>query len=150
MESIIFTELGLGILVSGVCATIQSATLLALFSLLMRYFDRGENRFSLIVNNTIVLGIVWVLAIMHLVQVGIWAAVFRYLGCFHSFYQALYFSLMTYSTVGYGDLVAPDAWKLFCGVEAIMGVLMFGWSASFLFGTLSQFYKIRLLRHENR
>lgn len=150
MESIIFTELGLGILVSGVCATIQSATLLALFSLLMRYFDRGENRFSMIVNNTIVLGIVWVLAMMHLVQVGIWAAVFRYLGCFQSFYQALYFSLMTYSTVGYGDLVAPDAWKLFCGVEAIMGVLMFGWSASFLFGTLSQFYKIRLLRHENR
>ena len=41
-----------------------------------------------------------------------------------------------------------DAWKLFCGVEAIREMLMFGWSASFLFGTVSQFYKVQLLRHE--
>ncbi len=148
MDGMIITELGLGVLVSGLCATIQSATLLALFYLLLRFFDRIESRFSVIVNNTILLVVVWVLAIMHLVQVAVWAAVFRYLGCFDSYYQALYFSLMTYSTVGYGDLVAPDVWKLFCGVESIMGMLMFGWSASFLFGTVSQFYKIRLLRHE--
>ena len=148
MDGMIITELGLGVLVSGLCATIQSATLLALFYLLLRFFDRIESRFSVIVNNTILLVVVWVLAIMHLVQVAVWAAVFRYLGCFDSYYQALYFSQMTYSTVGYGDLVAPDVWKLFCGVESIMGMLMFGWSASFLFGTVSQFYKIRLLRHE--
>ena len=150
MDSIIFIELGLGVLVSGVCVVIQGATLLIIFSVLMRYFDHIEERFNVIINHSIVIGVVWVLGIMHLVQVAVWALSFRYLGCFDRFYQALYFSLMTYSTVGYGDLVAPDAWKLFCGVEAVMGMLMFGWSASFLFSTVDKFYKVRVQRHEVR
>jgi voltage-gated potassium channel Kch len=86
---------------------------------------------------------------MHLVQVVIWAGTFWGLGCFNNFYQALYFSLVTYSTVGYGDLVAPTGWKVFGGVEALMGMLMFGWSASFLFSTVSQFYKFRMRGQES-
>jgi len=150
MDNRIFIELGLGLLVSGFCVIIQGVTLLALFSSLRKYFDRIEDHFHTSVNFAIVQGVVWVLGIMHFIQVMVWAVTYIWIGCFDSFHKALYFSLVTYSTVGYGDLVAPDAWKLFGGVEAIMGPLMFGWSASFLFSTVNQFYKIRLRRNSNR
>ena len=149
MDNRIFIELGLGLLVSGFCVIIQGVILLALFSSLRKYFDHIEDHFHTSVNFAIVQVVVWVLGIMHFIQVAVWAVTFKFIGCFDSFYKALYFSLVTYSTVGYGDLVAPDAWKLFGGVEAIMGPLMFGWSASFLFGTVNQFYKIRLRRNLN-
>jgi len=146
MDNRIFIELGLGLLVSGFCVIIQGGILLALFSWLRKYFGHIEDHFQVSFNFAIVQGVVWILCIMHFIQVAVWAVTFKCIGCFDSFYKALYFSLVTYSTVGYGDLVAPDAWKLFGGVEAIMGPLMFGWSASFLFGTVSQFYKLRLRR----
>lgn len=148
MDSRILIEFGLGVMVASICVVIQGIVLLALFFLLKKYFEHIEDRFNLSRNLAIVVGVVWVLGIMHLAQVAVWGVAYRCLGCFGSFYQALYFSLVTYSTVGYGDLVAPDAWKLFGGVEALMGMLMFGWSASFLFSTVSQFYKFRMRGHE--
>jgi hypothetical protein len=42
--------------------------------------------------------------------------------------SALYFSMVTYTTTGYGDLVLPKGWRLVGGVEALTGILMCGWS----------------------
>ena len=144
MDKRILIEFGLGILIAGICVVIQGLTLLALFTMIKNYFEHLEDHFQVFRNCAVVVIIVWVLGFMHLVQVAIWAGAFLLMGCFDNFYQALYFSLETYSTVGYGDLVAPPKWKVFGGVEALMGMLMFGWSASFLFSIVSQFYKFRL------
>ena len=53
---------------------------------------------------------------------------------------ALYFSAVTYTTTGYGDLVLPQGWRLVGGVEALTGILMCGWSAGF-FVLVSRIYK---------
>jgi voltage-gated potassium channel Kch len=52
--------------------------------------------------------------------------------------SALYFSAVTYTTTGYGDLVLPQEWRLVGAVEALTGILMCGWSTGFFFVVVSQ------------
>lgn len=47
--------------------------------------------------------------------------------------SALYFSSVTYTTLGYGDIVLTDGWRLMCGIQAMNGTLLFGWSTALLF-----------------
>ena len=52
--------------------------------------------------------------------------------------SALYFSAVTYTTTGYGDVVLPEGWRLVGGVEALTGILMCGWSTGFFFAVVSR------------
>ncbi len=47
-----------------------------------------------------------------------------------TFQDALYFSLATFSTVGYGDVTIAGPWRLLAGIEAMNGVLLLGWSTA--------------------
>jgi voltage-gated potassium channel len=54
-----------------------------------------------------------------------------------SWESAFYFSVASYATVGYGDVVLPWTWRTLGPVESIIAVLMCGLSASFLFAVVS-------------
>ena len=73
-----------------------------------------------------------VMIVFHLLQILLWAGFYRW-NCFPSWENAFYFSAASFSTVGYGDLVLPQAWRSLGPVESVAGVLMCGLSASFLF-----------------
>ena len=49
------------------------------------------------------------------------------------FLDCVYFSFITYTTLGYGDLVAQGVVRYLTGVEALTGLILITWSASFLF-----------------
>lgn len=66
------------------------------------------------------------------VEVWIWAAVYSAFGIIANFEEALYFSTVTFSTVGYGDVTPPHAWRLFCSLEGVNGFLLIGWSTAYL------------------
>jgi hypothetical protein len=84
------------------------------------------------------------LLILHLIEMGIWAIAFASLSVLPDFETSLYFSLTSYTTVGYGDVVPPSAWRLVGPIEAAVGVLMLGLSTSFIIATLQ---RIHLDRH---
>ena len=63
--------------------------------------------------------------------------------------SALYFAVVTYSTVGYGDLVLAKGRRLVAGVEALTGILMCGWSTGFFFIVASKLYGSRLGPRQN-
>ena len=54
----------------------------------------------------------------------------------YSFQEAIYFSLITFTTVGYGDVVIDSEWKIMAGLEAINGIMMVGWSTALMFSYL--------------
>jgi voltage-gated potassium channel Kch len=56
---------------------------------------------------------------------------------------ALYFSAVTYTTTGYGDVVLPQGWRLQGGVEALTGILMCGWSTGFFFAVVNRLSEAR-------
>jgi len=85
----------------------------------------------------------WMVA-AHLFEIAIWASFFAWRQMFPDMETSLYFSAVTYTTVGYGDLVLPAKWRLIAGVEALTGILMCGWSTGFLFAVVSRMYSALL------
>jgi hypothetical protein len=86
-----------------------------------------------------VLVAVWIV-LLHLVEIFLWASVYAWNGAMPDLQSALYFSAVTYTTTGYGDLVLPPQWRLLGGVEALTGILMCGWSTGFFFAIVSRLY----------
>jgi len=76
------------------------------------------------------------LIVVHAIQITVWAIV--YYGIAHvrelpTFEDAVYFSTVTFTTLGYGDITLSSQWRLLSGIEAMNGTLLFGWSAALLF-----------------
>ena len=84
------------------------------------------------------------LTLLHGLQCIIWACVFYFnpaIDNLYNFNEALYFSLVTFTTVGYGDVVIETEWKLLAGLEAINGIMMVGWSTTLMFSYLQVILK---------
>lgn len=81
---------------------------------------------------------------LHLIETGIWAMFYFWNGLFPKYETALYFSLGTYSTIGYGDVVLPERWRLLGGIEGISGVLLCGLSAAFIFAVINVLFQTRM------
>lgn len=83
------------------------------------------------------------LLILHSLEIAIWAQFYILQHSFHDRETAYYFSLMSYTTVGYGDVVISHPWRLMGGLEAMTGVMMFGLSTSSLVALLTRFREVR-------
>lgn len=88
----------------------------------------------------------WVLGVITL-GVWIWASAYILIGVFHSLEEAVYFSLVCFTTLGLGDIVIPKGWRILSGMEAANGFLNFGLLCALLVEALRQ---IRLSQVESR
>jgi len=87
--------------------------------------------------------LVGMLLVLHLLEMAVWAAAYSAAGVFTNFETSLYFSLKSYTTVGYGDVLPPSEWRLLGPIEAAVGVLMLGWSTSIIVATVQRLYNSR-------
>lgn len=60
------------------------------------------------------------------ISVWIWALAFNWLGVFEGLEESLYFSLESFTTLGFGDLLAPREWRILGGMTAVNGFLNIG------------------------
>ena len=88
--------------------------------------------------------ILLLLLIGHLLQMAVWAAGFIRCGEFSDMRTAFYHSSVNYAALGYGDIVMSEKWRLLGGLEAAVGVMMFGVSAALLFSVLGKLTHIHL------
>jgi hypothetical protein len=79
--------------------------------------------------------------LLHLLQIAAWAFFYQWHHAFDDVPSSLYFSAVTYTTTGYGDLVLPREWRLVGGVEALTGILMCGLSTGFFFAVFSKTFE---------
>ena len=79
--------------------------------------------------------------LLHLGEISVWALYYFWREAINDLPSAFYFSAVTYTTTGYGDLVLPEQWRLVGGVEALTGILMCGWSTGFFFAVVSRLYQ---------
>ena len=84
------------------------------------------------------------LMLLHIAENCIWAAFYYGLGLFGNYETALYFSLGTYTTIGYGDVLLPQRWRLVGSLEGISGVLLCGLSTAFLFAVVNALFQFRI------
>lgn len=80
---------------------------------------------------------VWTILI-HLAEVSVWAAFYVWEECLRDIHSAFYFSAVTYTTTGFGDVVLPTEWRWLSGIEALTGILMCGWSTGFFFAVVNR------------
>ncbi len=81
------------------------------------------------------------LMVLHFIEIMLWASVYlqipelKNLG---NWEEAIYFSTITYTTVGYGDITLPPVWRIMSGFEAMSGILLFGWSAAMFYAVVQK------------
>ncbi len=83
---------------------------------------------------------VWIV-LLHLLQVGLWAAVFWRARELPNLETAVYFSLVTYTTIGFGDVVLGPDWRVLAGIEGLTGIVLVGWSTAFVFAVVNRMYE---------
>ena len=81
--------------------------------------------------------------VQHLSEVAVWALFYLWKDAMPDLQAALYFSAVTYTTTGYGDLTLPEGWRIVGGIEALTGILMCGWSTAFFFAVVNRLYEAR-------
>jgi hypothetical protein len=79
-----------------------------------------------------------------ILQIALWGVLFVVLGEFDELYEAIYHSAVNFASLGYGDIVMSDPWKLLGPLEAVCGVLMLGMTAAALMAILQQMIKTQL------
>ena len=84
-----------------------------------------------------------VLLTLHFLEVAVWAEFYFLQHCFPDRETAYYFSLKSYTTLGYGDVVISHPWRLMGGQEALTGVLLIGWSTATIATFLIRFREAR-------
>jgi hypothetical protein len=94
------------------------------------------------ITNTLI-RLAWWLIVMHLAEISVWALFYLWRGCLPDAESAFYFSGVTYTTVGYGEIVLAKPWRILAPIEGLTGVLMCGLSAGLFFAVVSRIYASR-------
>lgn len=92
-----------------------------------------------------VVGVAIGLFALHSIEIWAYAALFAAVGATRGFEEALYFSTVSYTTVGYGDVVLAKPWRLVGAIESANGIILLGWSTAFFVTVVA---RIRALEHD--
>jgi hypothetical protein len=87
---------------------------------------------------------VLVLMALHTIEIMLWAGSYALLlpaGEIASFEQAVYFSFVTFTTLGYGDITLGENWRILSGIEALNGILLIGWTTAMLFSVVQRIWQ---------
>jgi len=76
-------------------------------------------------------------------EAALWAGFYVWVDALSSFQQALYFSLVTFTTLGYGDVTLDEQWRILGAFQAANGILMFGWTTALLVAVSQRVVKRR-------
>lgn len=82
--------------------------------------------------------VVAVFVLSHTIQVYCWAIGVWALGALPGYEQPIYFALVTYTTLGYGDLTLSPDFRIFGAMASVTGILMFGLTTAFLVGVFAR------------
>jgi hypothetical protein len=77
----------------------------------------------------------------HTLHLYIWAFAVWLLGALPGYESSIYFSLVTYTTVGYGDVTLGEDFRIFGAMASVTGILLFGVTTAFLVGFFTQLIK---------
>jgi hypothetical protein len=122
----------------ALCVVIHATGLTAAFTWMKGKSVAIEGRFWL-ATGTLICVVSWTV-LMHLLQIAVWAFFYAWKHGMPDLQSAFYFSAVTYTTTGYGDLVLPKAWRLVGGVEALTGILMCGLSTGLFFAVFAKIF----------
>lgn len=88
----------------------------------------------------VVAAVVLVMFGASIVEAALWAATYLAVGAMSGFERAIYFSTVTYTTLGYGDIVLDEGWRLLSSLQAANGIIMFGLTTAIIVASVQRVY----------
>lgn len=134
--------IGAGLIALTVVIHALGTTALVRF-LATRFLDEGGNRRFRNVLAALTSAAVF-LVFLHAVEIIIWAIAYKALvpvGELADFEAAVYFSFVTFTTLGYGDITLSEVYRLLSGIQALNGILLVGWSTALMFSIVQQVWQ---------
>ena len=126
------SQLAIGTLVIMINAIIQAEAFTAFAQHLEKIIIHLRRFFRRFTNTaTIVICVLFVMSVQT-INVWVWGLTFYVAGVFQALEPSLYFSLVSFSTLGFGDIILDEKWRLLSGLTAANGLLSFGWSTAYM------------------
>jgi hypothetical protein len=134
----VLTKLLIAFSLMALCVAIHATGLIAVFRWMQVRMARGTRDFWPSTWRLVRIA-AWTV-FLHLVQILAWAILYAWQRAMPDLATASYFSAVTYTTTGYGDLVLPEEWRLVGGVEALTGILMSGLFTGLFFAVFTKIF----------
>lgn len=137
----------LGTCMIALTVVVHAGGVIVLIRLLRERVASKDGHSSLFRMVRVLVFTVLALFFLHTIEIWLWALLYILLGAFEIMEHALYFSTVTFTTLGYGDITLLPRWRLLSSLEAANGVMLFGVSTAFVFAVIQRMYQARLQNH---
>jgi len=145
----IWAQIGLATLVVAMTILIHLFGLGLLLALLRRHRREARPMRAVALNAVAILAGGFGLFALHSLEIWLWALVYLAIGVLGDLEQALYFSISTYVTIGYGDVVLGKGARVLGAIEGASGIILIGWSTAFFFSVVDRLKLLeRNLEHD--
>jgi len=131
-----------GIMLLGLTVAIHAAVLGGMLHRFQKFIHESASM-GFIATSWLLTRIAAITVIAHLVEITIWAGFYYWKDALPSLESSFYFSAVTYATIGYGDIVVAQPWRVLAAMEGLTGILMCGWSGAFFFAAVNRVYAVR-------
>ncbi|AUQ66526.1 potassium channel family protein [Phaeobacter inhibens] len=133
-------QLLMGSLYLGICLVVEAGLLVFCIHILRERLGILQRRRRFLQISVVLAVAIGLIVFAHTLQVWIWATALIFSGAIGDWNTAIYFSLATYTTLGYGDIVLGEGMRIFAAFGAVTGLFAFGISTAFLVAALREVF----------
>ncbi|MGB5422889.1 MAG: potassium channel family protein [Desulfobacterales bacterium] len=133
-------KIAIGALLMVMTTAIHTIGMMMALQLIKRQEGAQKSRWLRKTNIHLVSVIVLMMFFVSLAEVLIWACTYLALSASEGLEQAVYFSMVTFTTLGYGDVLLDERWRLLASFEAANGIIMFGWTTAIVIAAVQRIY----------
>lgn len=137
-----FNELALSTVLALLAVSIHGFGLLGLGRGLEMYEIRAGRSYvdgPLWQHALLTIAVVLGLFVLHGVEIWMYAALFKLIGAVPDLREAVYFSSISYGSIGYDDSLMAPQWRLLGAFEGVAGAILLGWSIAFFVSVMTPF-----------
>ena len=135
-------QIALGTLLIIATVLVHAVATWVAFHVAVRMHTEGWDLTSLWKSTWLTATLVVCMFAVAIFEAFLWAATYVAVGAFEGLEPAFYFSLVVFTTLGFGDVVLDPSWRILSAIEAANGVMMFGWTTALIF-----WFMQRVVRH---
>jgi len=125
-------QLFIGSLVISATVAVHAEMLTRLTRLLPSVARKAVQRLGSFAGTGTIIFCVLYIMLAHTLEVWIWAMVLMATGAVQGLEPSVYFSLVSFTTLGFGDITLDEDWRLLSALVGANGFLLFGWSTAFM------------------
>jgi voltage-gated potassium channel Kch len=137
------TEISIAAMIVCACLLVHVAGMLWMADRILHQSESRERTFTNRHFSTIIIAVFSGIVLLHVAEASMWALFYYSRSLFSDFETSLYFSLVSFASIGYGDVLLPQKWRLLGAIEGISGILLCGVSTAFIFAIVNAMFQIR-------